>query len=35
MNVLITGGSGRLAGYVAREFSDHQVVLTDVRPPPE
>ena len=35
MNVLITGGSGRLAGYVAREFADHQLVLTDVRPPPD
>ena len=35
MNVLITGGSGRLAGYVANEFADHQVVLTDLRPPPD
>lgn len=35
MKVLITGGSGRLAGYVAREFADHQVALTDLRPPPD
>ena len=35
MNVLVTGGSGRLAGYVANEFADHRVVLTDVRPPPD
>ena len=35
MNVLVTGGSGRLAGYVAREFADHQLVLTDLRPPPD
>ena len=34
MKVLVTGGSGRLAGYVAREFADRQVVLTDLRPPP-
>lgn len=34
MKVLITGGSGRLAGYVAREFAEHEVVLTDLRPPP-
>jgi len=35
MKVLVTGGSGRLAGYVAGEFADHEVVLTDVRPPPD
>lgn len=35
MNVLITGGSGNLAGYVIREFADHQVFLTDTRKPPE
>lgn len=35
MRVLITGGSGRLAGYVAQEFADREVVLTDLRPPPE
>lgn len=34
MRVLITGGSGRLAGYVAQEFADQQVILTDLRPPP-
>ena len=25
MNVLVTGGSGRLAGYVANEFADRPV----------
>ena len=35
MNVLVTGGSGRLAGYVVREFAGHELVLTDLRPPPD
>ena len=34
MKVLVTGGSGNLAGYVVREFADQQVVLTDLKPPP-
>jgi nucleoside-diphosphate-sugar epimerase len=35
MNVLVTGGSGKLAGYVVREFSDQQVFLMDTREPPD
>ena len=36
MKVLITGASGRLAGYVARELADrYELVLTSRRRPPE
>jgi len=35
MKVLITGASGRLAGYVVRELADsHEIVLTSRREPP-
>jgi nucleoside-diphosphate-sugar epimerase len=34
VNVLITGGSGRLAGYVVQEFAEQDLFLTDVVPPP-
>ena len=36
MKVLITGASGRLAGYVIRELADqHELVLTSRRKPAE
>jgi len=35
MRVLITGGSGRLAGYLCREFTDCDVLLTDLVEPPD
>jgi nucleoside-diphosphate-sugar epimerase len=35
MNILVTGGSGKLAKYIAQEFSDHDLMLMDVVPPPE
>ena len=35
MNILVTGGSGKLARYVAQEFADHDLLLMDVAPPPE
>jgi nucleoside-diphosphate-sugar epimerase len=36
MKVLITGASGRLAGYVVRELADrHELVLTSRRKPPK
>lgn len=36
MKVLITGASGRLAGFVVRELADqHELVLTSRREPPE
>lgn len=31
MNVLVTGGSGNLAKYVAQEFADHNLLLVDMR----
>lgn len=34
MNVLVTGGSGNLAGYVVREFAGQDIFLTDLQPPP-
>jgi UDP-glucose 4-epimerase len=34
MNVLVTGGSGNLAKYVAQEFADHDLLLVDIVPPP-
>ena len=36
MKVLVTGASGRLAGYVVNELKDrHDLVLTSRRKPPE
>ena len=35
MKVLITGGSGRLGGYVCREFSDCDLLLVDLVDPPD
>ena len=35
MKVLVTGGSGRLAGYLCREFGDCELLLTDYMDPPD
>jgi nucleoside-diphosphate-sugar epimerase len=35
MNILVTGGAGRLAHYVCQEFSEHDLLLVDVVEPPE
>jgi len=34
MNILVTGGSGNLAKYIAQEFADHDLMLMDLLPPP-
>ena len=35
MNILITGGSGRLAKYVCQEFAGYDVMLADLVSPPD
>jgi len=35
MNVLVTGASGFLAGYVVKEFADHDLLLTSRTRPPD
>lgn len=35
MRILITGGSGRLAGYICREFADCELLLVDRVEPPD
>jgi nucleoside-diphosphate-sugar epimerase len=34
MNILVAGGSGKLAKYICQEFADHSLLLADVAPPP-
>jgi len=35
VNILITGGSGRLAKYVCQEFAEYDLMLADLVPPPD